>query len=83
MRYVVERPMVAHLWAHQSQDHARTALGNFYFNGKDIYSYGSHFKCATIVTNNQNEKAYLVTTKAIQITTNRHMSMVRNAIPYR
>lgn len=28
MRYVVDAPMVAHLWAHQSQDSARSG-GNF------------------------------------------------------
>ena len=50
MRYVVDAPMVAHLWAHQSQDSARNGR-NFYFEGKDIYSYGSHFRCASVEAN--------------------------------
>lgn len=80
MRYVVEPAMVAHLWAHQSQESARNN-GNFYFEGKDIYSYGSHFRCASIERNQQGEKAYLVTTRTYSNTTAKHMSMVRNAIP--
>lgn len=80
MRYVVEPAMVAHLWAHQSQESARNS-GNFYFEGKDIYSYGSHFRCASIEMNQKGEKAYLVTTRTYSSTTAGHMSMVRNAIP--
>ena len=80
MRYVVEPAMVAHLWAHQSQESARNS-GNFYFEGKDIYSYGDHFRCASFETNQQGEKAYLVTTRTYSTTTAKHMGMVRKAIP--
>lgn len=80
MRYVVDAPMVAHLWAHQSQDSARNGH-NFYFEGKDIYSYGSHFRCASIETNQQGQRAYLVTTRTYSSTTAKHMGMVRHAIP--
>lgn len=80
MRYVVEPAMVAHLWAHQSQESARNN-GNFYFEGKDIYSYGDHFRCASIEKNQRGEKAYLVTTRTYSNTTASHMSMVRQAIP--
>ena len=31
--------MVAHLWAHQMQDHARNSGSNFYFHDEHIYSY--------------------------------------------
>ena len=72
--------MVAHLWAHQSQDSARSGH-NFYFEGKDIYSYGSHFRCASIETNQQGQRAYLVTTRTYSSTTAKHMGMVRHAIP--
>lgn len=81
MRYVVDAPMVAHLWAHQSQDSARNGR-NFYFEGKDIYSYGSHFRCASVEANQQGQKAYLVTTRTYSNTTCKHMGMVRKAIPY-
>lgn len=81
MRYVVDAPMVAHLWAHQSQDSARSG-GNFYFEGKDIYSYGSHFRCASVEMNQKGQKAYLVTTRTYSSTTAKHMGMVRKAIPF-
>lgn len=81
MRYVVDTPMVAHLWAHQSQDSARNG-SNFYFEGKDIYSYGSHFRCASVETNQQGQKAYLITTCTYSSTTAKHMGMVRQAIPF-
>lgn len=80
MRYVVDSPMVAHLWAHQSQDSARNG-SNFYFEGKNIYSYGAHFRCASVETNQQGQKAYLVTTRNYSNTTRKHMGLVRNAIP--
>lgn len=80
MRYVVDSPMVAHLWAHQSQDSARNG-SNFYFDGKNIYSYGSHFRCASVETNQQGRKAYLVTTRNYSNTTRKHMGLVRSAIP--
>lgn len=80
MRYVVDAPMVAHLWAHQSQDSARNG-SNFYFEGKNIYSYGQHFRCASIETNQRGESVYLVTTRTYSHTTAKHMHMVRSAIP--
>lgn len=76
----ISAPMVAHLWAHQSQDSARNG-SNFYFEGKDIYSYGRHFRCASIETNQRGESVYLVTTRTYSTTTAKHMHMVRNAIP--
>jgi hypothetical protein len=42
IRHVHPTDMVAHLWAHQSQDSARNG-GNFYFEGDTLYSYGAHF----------------------------------------
>lgn len=81
MEYTVNSASVAHLWAHQLQNSARNAQGNFYFEGKCIYSYGSHFKCASIVTNQQGNSVYLVTTRTYSPTTSEHMSMVKGAIP--
>lgn len=82
MKHVVSNAMVAHLWAHQSQDNARTGDRRFYFEGKDIYSYGSHFRCASIVENQKKESAYLVTTRTYSNTTRRHMQYVWSAIPH-
>lgn len=74
--------MVAHLWAHQKQDYASNSGGNFYFQNESIYSYGSYFRCASIVRNRQGETAYLVTDRTYSNTTANHMNHVRNAIPF-
>lgn len=81
MKQVVEPSMVAHLWAHQMQDYARNSGGNFYFHDEHIYSYGSHFRCGSVVRNQNGETAYLVTDRTYSPTTGRHMAHVRNAIP--
>ena len=74
---------IAHLWAHQLQDDARTPSDNFYFNGKTIYSYGSHFPIAKIVEENHPTlgTVCLFTTKGYSVTTSQQMSAVRQAIP--
>lgn len=43
MRTVMDSSMVAHVWAQQTQAHARTRSGNCYFDGPRLYSYGSHY----------------------------------------
>ena len=73
--------MVAHLWAHQMQDHARNSGSNFYFHDEHIYSYGSHFRCGSVVRNREGQTAYLITDRTYSSTTGRHMAHVRNAIP--
>jgi hypothetical protein len=82
MRHVVDTAAVAHLWAHQSQDHARNSGGNFYFHGSDIYSYGSHFRCGSVVLNKAGERAYLITTRTYSKSTAKHMEYVNGAIPF-
>lgn len=77
----MELAMVAHLWAHQNQEYASNSAGDFYFRNENIYSYGSHFRCASIVRNRQGETAYLVTDRTYSTSTARHMNHVRNAIP--
>ena len=75
--------MVAHLWAHQTQEHARNGAGrdyNFYFNGDTIYSYGSHFPIARHVTNKRGEAAVLMTTKGYSSTTGGHIWSVKRAV---
>lgn len=71
---------IPHLWAHQTQSHARNATNNFYFSGDTIYSYGSHFPIARTVLNDQ-ERVYLLTTKGYSNTTAKHICLVSRAIP--
>lgn len=78
MRYVVNNDNACHLWAHQSQDHAR---GNsIFFEGATIYSYGRHSPMAKHVTH-QKQKAILLTTRTYGVTTAKHLGMVRQSIP--
>lgn len=72
---------VAHLWAHQLQDEAHYSGGNFYFNGKTIYSYGTHFPCGRIVFNRHGNKAYILNSDSYSNTTAKHMSDVRWSVP--
>ena len=77
-RYVHPVDMVAHLWAHKSQDSARNPCHNFYFNGDTIYSYGSHFPIARHVTR-KGKSAVLFTTRSYSSTTAGHKCTVESA----
>ena len=77
-RNVHPADMVAHLWAHKSQDFARNPCHNFYFHGDTIYSYGSHFPVARHVENKRG-RAVLFTTRSYSSTTAGHKCMVEGA----
>jgi hypothetical protein len=66
--------MVAHLWANQSQDHARNSSDSVYFDGDTIYSYGRHFPMARHI-----DGVVLITTDSYSSTTGGHLSMTRSA----
>jgi len=70
--------MVAHLWAHKSQDYARNPGHNFYFHGDTIYSYGSHFPVARHVENKRG-RAVLFPTRSYSATTAGHKCVVEGA----
>lgn len=79
VRIVHPPEMVAHLWAHEAQDEAKTPKnGNLFFRFDTIYSYGYHFPIARIVTIGKR-KAVLFTTKDYSSTTAGHKSCVRGA----
>lgn len=63
---------LAHIWAAQTQNEGKA--GSFYFNGKTIYSYGSHFPIATIVGND-----VLFTMRTYSNTTAKHIGRTRQA----
>lgn len=81
MKHIVQTKNVAHLWAHQTQDSAKNAQGNFYFGGGTIYSYGYHFPIARHAVNSKGDKAILFTTDSRSTTTAKHISIVRRSIP--
>jgi len=78
MKNVVKSTEVAHLWAHQLQERAQNSGGYFYFEGRTIYSYGSHFPIATFY--DLNEKVILFTTRTYSNSTAKHCSHVRYAL---
>lgn len=43
MQTVFSNDMVAHVWAQQRQPSGRSNNGNFYFEGRTLYSYGTHY----------------------------------------
>src|SRR6266403_280024 len=58
MRHVLTNSEIPHLWAHQTQEHARNGgNGSFYFRGATIYSWGSHFPIATYNKEYHHERA--------------------------
>lgn len=67
---------IAHLWANQLQDNARTPTNHFYFNNKIIYSYGSHFPIANLY----NDNVILFTYRGYSNTTSKHIWSVKGAL---
>ena len=78
IRYVHPVDMIAHLWANRSQDSARNAGGNFYFQGDTVFSYGSHFPIARHVETRRGS-AVLFTTRDYSVTTSGHKWTVLGA----
>jgi hypothetical protein len=68
------------LWAHQSQESARNASGNFFFDGPLIFSYGRHFPIAKHIKY-RGRAAVLFTLRTYSNTTANHCSFVRRSIP--
>jgi hypothetical protein len=66
---------VAHLFANQLQDEAKTQTGNLFFHHNMIFSYGEHFCIARHVS----EKTLLFTERSYSNTTSKHIAHVRNA----
>jgi len=79
MKRVVNKYTVAHLWANQEQEDARTPTGNLYFNSNGIFSYGSHFLIGKHVQNSSGERAILITKRTYSNTTNAQINIVRSA----
>jgi len=76
MKTVFQNSELAHIWAAQNQNEGRA--GSFYFNGKTIYSYGSHFPIATMIGND-----VLFTKRTYSNTTAKHIGLTRRAISHK
>lgn len=80
-KQVFDTGEIPHLWAHRVQESARNSQGNLFFRDGCIFSYGSHFPIAAHVENRKGKRAVLFTAQSYSVTTSRHMSAVRSAIP--
>lgn len=82
MKIVVNTDQVAHLWANQSQHTARNGQGNFYFNGRAIYSYRNSWLLAVMTDKRDESGARLVIANSLTYgnTTSRHYSRMRGAL---
>lgn len=82
MKTVVNAEQVAHLWANQSQAHARNGQGNFYFEGPAIYSYRRSWPLAVFTPWRDEDGAHVVVlnTQHYGNTTTRHLANVRRAL---
>lgn len=72
--------MVAHVWAQQNQPYGSNSKGSFYFDGATIYSYGSHYPIATLVTLADGKRVALFTTEESTPTTNHHVRIAQGAV---
>lgn len=78
MKQVFPNNELPHVWASQSQQSGRNPNGSFYFNGRTIYSYGSHFPIATI-----NGNDVFFTVRSYSNTTAKHISKSRSAVSHK
>lgn len=78
MKTVFDNRQVAHVWAQQRQEEGRGS--NFYFEGPTIYSYGRHFPIASF-RKYKGRTCVLFTSDKRSISTSRHISYARQAIP--
>nr|DAV12623.1 MAG TPA: hypothetical protein [Caudoviricetes sp.] len=69
MAKVFNNSMVAHVWAQGEQAYGHSHNGNFYFDGRVLYSYGSHFAVGVRMNDNQavlNSDSYSISTSGMQ-----------------
>jgi hypothetical protein len=79
VKRVVDKRMVAHLWANQSQDEAYTASRNFSFNGVILKSYRT--TVGRIVQTVDGGRVALLTNRKYSVTTSAQMRAARSALP--
>lgn len=77
MKTVFTSDELVHIWAHQSAPAGRCP-GNMSFNGVSLRSYSTEI--ARIITH-KGRKAYLLNDTGYSVTTSKHQSMIRRAIP--
>ena len=78
MKTVFNSPTdVIHLFAQQTQDHAK--CNNIFFYGTKIYSYGYHYLMGEFITNKNRESAIMINNSGYSVTTNKHVSYLSSS----
>jgi hypothetical protein len=67
---------VLHLWANQTQSDARSR--NVFFHGRDVYSYGRHYRLGRIVEF-RGKRVALINGDGYSVTTSKHISWAQSA----
>lgn len=80
MPEVFDNSMTAHVWAQQTQDAGRSHNGNFYFEGRTLYSYGSHYVVGHITPDGQ---AFLNADSSSMTTNGKHKPAARRALSHK
>lgn len=71
---------IAHLWASGNVESGKTSNGTMYFEGRTIYSYGSHYPIARMFS---SCNVVLFNSASSSVTTEgKHKNRVRQAIPH-
>lgn len=83
MKTVFSNSMVAHVWASQSQESGRSNNGQFYFEGRRLFSYGRHYVAGYAMPRRDGGTLYMVNSDSYSITTSRHCSEAAYAVPGR
>lgn len=81
MATVFNNEQVAHVWAHQNQYEGRSNNGQFYFTGRRLYSYGSHF-VAGLALGDCYAAGHVLNADTYSVTTGKHMGYAARATGY-
>ena len=80
MKTVFPSREIPHMWAHDTQSEARNPQSNLFFRDQTIFSYVSSFPIARFVAGPEHRCVFF-TNRSSSVTTAKHKSMVRRAIP--
>lgn len=78
-RTVFDNHGVAHIWAQANQDSGRSNNGQFFFEGRALYSYGTHFLVGYIMP----DGVALLNSDSYSISTARHQRLAAGAVSHR
>lgn len=77
-RNVFDNAMSAHVWAQQTQESGKSHNGNLYFEGRALYSYGSHFVAGYMLPGGRP----LLNADSYSISTSKHQGYAARATRY-